>query len=140
MKKFRVLCILILITICIISVSIILINAYEPKGGEGTGMFEFPAVSIITLSTDNGKLVDITDVSTIHKIQDLCKADNAFIEINETLKNKWTCDIWVDFNNTRTVIGMCSKGAYGNLELEKTKNVNLIISKELYDYIIKLLK
>ncbi len=140
MIKIRVLCISVLIAICIITFGFIFMKANRPKGGEGTGMFEFPSVSKITLSTVDGKIVNITDINTIQEIQELCKKDNAFEELVDTQLNNWSCDIWIDFNNTRTVIGMCSNGAYGNLGHEKETNVNFIIDKELYDYLIELLK
>ena len=140
MKKIIALCTFALIIICFIVISVICIKASKPTGGEGTGMFELPAVSKITLSTLDGKIVDITNINTIHKIQELCKKDNAFYGFDETEMNNWSCDIWIDFNNTRAVIGMCSSGTYGNLGTEIETKVDLLIDKELYDYLIELLK
>ena len=140
MIKKRVLYISVLIVICIIVLGVFCIATSKPKGGVGTGMFEFPKTSKITLSTKYGKIVNITDDKTIREIQKLCKDDNAFTELDDTKTNNLSCDIWIDFNNSRTVIGMCSNGAYGNLGNKKEAHVNLIINNELYNFIIKLLK
>lgn len=110
----------------------------QRKGGEGTGMFDFPEVSTITISTKEGKTVKISDPKIIKEIQSLCRKESTWSEVEE-MKDK-TCDIWVDFNNTRAVIGMCSDGSYGNLQNKKQTKVNIIIGKELYYYIMDLIK
>lgn len=85
-------------------VIVILSGCGQNKGGQDTGMFEYPNQEKITI-TYNGDIIQVTNKDQIQEMIHLCK-EYDWKERDSVSYTKEDCTIWVDFNTDRAVIGL----------------------------------
>lgn len=104
----------------------------QNKGGSGTGMFEYPNQEAITI-TYHGEVLQVTNQDKMQEIINLCK-EYDWEECDAVSYTKEDCNIWIDFNTDRAVIGFVSDSSNGVLN-----NTPIKIPSSLIDIVNSLI-
>ena len=133
-----------ILAICIVCVVAIVGGVYgieknkeadseKVKGGEGTGMFEYPKPGKISISQEGKDTIEITDEKVIENIVSQCTVswNTVSVPAGESAK------IWLDFHNGRAVLGISEDGKYAAIGNSKQAALEFEMPEKLYSYICK---
>ncbi len=103
------------------------------KGGEGTGMFEYPKPEKISISQEGKDTIEIKDEKIIANIVSQCSISWEIANVPQGEH----AEIWVDFHNGRAMLGISEDGTYAAIGNSRQTPLEFKMPKALYEYICK---